>query len=309
MEYKDYYKILGVEKGATQSEIKKAYRKLAVKYHPDKNQGNKVAEDRFKQIGEAYEVLGDAQKRKKYDSLGQNWNNFQSGRSYSRSGNPFDNNNFGQNSFVDSDFHDFINGNSQFSDFFNAFFGSTKRHKTSSTSYRNKSNTNQKASDYNLEVEISLEEAYYGTTRILHLGNEKIKIKIKPGAYEGQLLRVRGKGQQGYFNQNNGDLYVKIKLGEHPKFKRDNNDLYITQKLDVFTAVLGGEIIVDTISGKVKLPISEGTQNGKLLRLKNKGIPFNKDVFGDLYVRIEVVIPKNLTAKQRMKFEELKQLF
>jgi curved DNA-binding protein len=310
MDYKDYYKILGVDKKASQDEIKKAYRKLAVKYHPDKNPGNKEAEERFKEIGEAYEVLGDAEKRKKYDSLGVNWKNFQSGQAYS-GGNPFGKFDFGNGSeYVEVDMNDFMNGNNQFSDFFNAFFGGGRRAKSSNFGSGSWGNF-QQAADYETNIELTLEEAFHGTSRIIQLENEKIRIKINPGVRDGQTLRVKGKGQKASNGQNSGDLYVKIKVLNHPKFERKENDLYTTQKIDLFTAVLGGEIIVETIGSKVKLPIPPGTQNGKTFRLKNKGMPVyqSQNQFGDLYVKINVQIPERLTEKQKKHFEELRNLF
>lgn len=310
MEYKDYYKILGVEKKASQDEIKKAYRKLAVAYHPDKNQGNKEAEEKFKEIGEAYEVLGDAEKRKKYDELGANWKNFQSGQAYSE-GNPFWNFNFGQGgTYVDMEMEDFMNGNNQFSDFFNAFFGGGRRAKSSNFGSGSWGNF-QQAADYETTKEITLEEAYHGTSRIIQLENEKIKINIKPGIADGQKLRIKGKGQKANGGLKNGDLYVKIKVLNNAKFERKENDLHTTQRIDLFTAVLGGDIVVETINGKVKLPIPAGTQNGKTFRLRNKGMPVYeiKNQFGDLYVKIDVQIPERLSDKQKKLFEELKTLF
>ena len=169
----------------------------------------------------------------------------------------------------------------------------------------------QQASDYETTMEITLEEAYHGTSRIIQLENEKIRIKIKPGTADGQTLRIRGKGQKSSNGQNNGDLYVKIKVLNHKKIERKGNDLYTTQKINLFTAVLGGEIIVETIDSKVKLPIPPGTQNGKLFRLKNKGMPVyeSRNQFGDLYVKINVQIPERLSDKQKKHFEELKTLF
>lgn len=308
MEFKDYYKILGVDKKASQDDIKKAYRKLAVQYHPDKNLGNKEAEEKFKEIGEAYEVLGNAEKRKKYDELGKNWKNFQSGQAYS-GGNPFGNFNFGNGgTYVEMDMEDFMNGNNQFSDFFNAFFGGGKRTRTSGF---DSSWTNfQHAADFETTIDITLEEAFRGTSRIIQLENEKIRINIKPGTADGQNLKIIGKGQKAS-NGRSGDLFVKIKVLNHPRFKRKENDLYTTQKIDLFTAVLGGEIIIETIDGKVKLPIPPGTQNGKTFRLKNKGMPVynSRNQFGDLYVKTEIQIPEKLNDKQKKYFEELKTLF
>jgi curved DNA-binding protein len=310
MEYKDYYKILGVDKKASQDEIKKAYRKLAVKYHPDKNQGNKEAEERFKEIGEAYEVLGDVEKRKKYDALGANWKNFQSGQAYS-GGNPFANFNFGNGgTYVEVDMDDFMSGNSQFSDFFNAFFGGGRRAKTSNFGGGSRKNF-QQAADYETTMEITLEDAYHGTSKIIQVEDEKIRLKIMPGIKDGQILRVKGKGQKAPNGQNNGDLFVIIKVQNHPKFERKVNDLYTSQKIDLFTAVLGGEIIVETIDGKVKLTIPSGTQNGKTFRLKNKGMPVyqSQNQYGDLYLKIDIQIPERLSEKQKKQFEELKALF
>jgi curved DNA-binding protein len=309
MAYKDYYKTLGVDKKASQDEIKKAYRRLALKYHPDKNQGNKEAEEKFKEIGEAYEVLGDAEKRKKYDSLGENWKNFQSGQS-SWGSNPFGNFNFGQDgTYVEMDVEDFMKGNNQFSDFFNAFFGSGG--KTNFSNFGSRWANVKQAADYETIVEITLEEAYQGTSRIIQLENEKIRINIKPGISDGQILRIKGKGQKAPIGQQDGDLFVKIKVINHTKFERKGNDLYTTQKIDLFTAVLGGEIIVETIDSKVKLVIPAGTQPTKTFRLKNKGMPIykSKNQYGDLYVKIDIQIPERLTDKQKKYFEEIKTLF
>ena len=211
MEYKDYYKILGVDKKASQDVIKKAYRKLAIKYHPDKNAGNKEAEDKFKQINEANEVLGDPEKRKKYDQLGQNWKHFQQGGS-GQDWNPFGsggfNNQSGQNFHFDGNINDIFGGGaggSGFSDFFESFFGQRGKSNVGS-----RFNQNKKGQDYETELEISLEEAYNGTNRIIQLENEKIRIKIKPGATDGQLLRVKGKGGKGSSGSLSRNLHVLI---------------------------------------------------------------------------------------------------
>jgi curved DNA-binding protein len=208
------------------------------------------------------------------------------------------------------DMDDFMNGNSKFSDFFNAFFGGGRRAKSSNFGGASWGNM-QQAADYETNLEITLEEAYHGTSRIIQLENEKIRVKIKPGVTDGQTLRIKGKGQKAPNGQNNGDLYVKIKVLNHPEFERKENDLYTSQKIDLFTAVLGGQMMVETIDGKVKLPIQPGTQNGKTFRLKNKGMPIyqSKNQFGDLYVKINVQIPEKLTDKQKKLFEELKTTF
>lgn len=301
MEYKDYYKILGVDKKASQDEIKKAYRKLAVKYHPDKNVGNKEAEEKFKQINEANEVLSDPDKRKKYDELGEDWNKYQQtdqpggfdsfgggqGRRYQHGG----------------DFSDIFGSGSGsgFSDFFEAFFGRTK-HSQSEGQY--------KGQDYEAETGITLEEAHHGASRVIQVHDEKLRITVKPGVYDGQLLRIKGKGGQGSSDKYRGDLYVRIKIIPHTLFTRKNDDLYATQNMDIYTAVLGGEVLVHTINGSIKVQIAAGTQNGKTIRIKGKGMPVNdtNDKFGDLYLQLQVVIPTNLTEKEKQLFEQLRKL-
>ena len=306
MEYKDYYKILGVDKKASLDEIKKAYRKLAVRYHPDKNPGNKEAEEKFKQINEANDVLGDPQKRRKYDQLGENWNRFQGTGSYSQ-GNPF-----GQEFQFDGDINDLFGkakGSSGFSDFFEAFFGNMGG--SDASGFGSSGFSGPKGSDYESVMEISLEEAYHGTSRIIQLENEKIRITSKPGAYDGQQLRIKGKGGKGGTSGKSGDLYVFIRVKPHPEFERRKDDLLTTFKLDLFKAVLGGEIIVNLLDSKVKLKIEPGTQNGKVLRVKGKGMPVNDKnrQYGDLLVKLDIHIPEKLNQKQRELFEQLKNTF
>jgi len=312
MEYKDYYKILGVEKKASQEQIKMAYRKLAIKYHPDKNSGDKEAENRFKQINEAYEVLGDPQKRKKYDELGANWNHFQ-GQGGSSYGNPFGQGfggQGGQSYHFSGDIGDLFGkgaGGSGFSDFFEAFFGRGG----GSNFFGNKKSASFKGQNLETEVEISLEEAYHGTSRILQLENEKIRFTIKPGTTDGQQLRIKGKGGRGSNSSLQGDLLIRVKISPNKVYERNNHDLKITQTIDLFTAVLGGETIVETIGGKIKVKIPAGSQQGKVLRIKGKGMPVyeQKNKFGDLLVQLQVAIPESLTSKQKELFEELKTSF
>jgi curved DNA-binding protein len=301
MEYKDYYKILGVDKKASEAEIKKAYRKLAVQYHPDKNPGNKEAEDKFKLINEAHEVLGDPAKRIKYDELGENWNKFgqqgagdwstdyggSSGRTYQYKG----------------DMNDLFGEGNGFSDFFETFFGGGGRKKTGRQAHF-------KGQDYEAEMEISLEEAYHGTSRIIHVGNEKLRITVKPGAYEGQLLRIKGKGAAGSTSEHRGDLYVRIRLRQQEKLHRKGDDLYAVQQADLYTAVLGGDLLVKSMGATVKMKIPAGTQNGKTFRIKGKGMPVydRSEQFGDLYIQIQVEIPEKLSKEERQLFEQLKQL-
>ena len=218
MDYKDYYKILGVDKKASQDEIKKAYRKLAIKYHPDKNPGNKEAENQFKLINEANEVLSDPEKRKKYDQLGENWNRFGNAQGHS-AGNPFGGgfrDQGRQTFYYEGDINDIFGqstGASGFSDFFEAFFGK------GAGGFGTMGSHTYKGQDFETEMEISLEEAYHGTSRILQLGDEKLRITTKPGAYNGQLLRIKGKGGKSISNTQNGDLFVKVKVKQHPIFE------------------------------------------------------------------------------------------
>lgn len=301
MDYKDYYKILEVDKKATQEEIKKSYRKLAMKWHPDKNKDSKVAEEKFKQISEANEVLSDPEKRKKYDELGENWQQYeQAGR---QPGGGRQNQSYyyqdgagGGNPFGDDE-------GGGFSDFFEQFFSGAGRG-------QKKSSRGFKGGDYETEMEITLEEAALGTERILKLPDEKLKITTKPGAYDGLLLKIRGKGDKGSSAEHNGDLFVRVRLMPHHTFQRKGDDLYSTQTIDLYTAVLGGDAIIKTLFGQVKVKIAAGTQNGKSIRIKGKGMPvYGKvDQHGDLYVQIHVQIPEKLTDEHRKLFEQLKSL-
>lgn len=299
MEYKDYYKILGVGKKASQDEIKKAYRALAIKYHPDKNPDDKIAEEKFKQANEANEVLGNTEKRKKYDELGENWQQFEQGGKHQTT-NPFSNS--GKQSYYQGFNGDTFGTGEQadFSDFFEQFFAGRNSGKTNSQ--------NTKASDYETEMEITLEEAYKGTERILQLETGKLRITTKPGAYNEQQLVVKGKGAKAKNPTNNGDLFIRIKVKKHPLLTRKGNDLYIQQTIDLYTAVLGGEIIIETLSEKLKVQIAASTQNGKSIRLKQKGMPLyeKSNSYGDLYIQLQVLIPEKLTDRQRELFNQIR---
>ena len=306
MEYKDYYQVLGVDKKASQDDIKKAFRKLAVKYHPDKNAGDKEAENKFKLINEANEVLSDPEKRKKYDALGENWNKYQHNGGGQGGGYPFGGN---QGHYYEGDLNDFFNaqgeGGSGFSDFFEAFFGN--RRQGSRTGGR--SSTHFKGQDYETEMDITLTEAYNGTSRMIQLENEKIRITTKPGAYDGQLLKIKGKGGRGSSAEHQGDLYVRIRVSPDPVFERRGDDLYKHESIDLYTAVLGGETVIETLSGKIKIKILPGTQNGKQVRIKGKGMPvYGKSDHGDLYVILNVHTPEKLSEEQRKLFEQLKSI-
>ncbi|WP_428659901.1 DnaJ C-terminal domain-containing protein [Runella sp.] len=300
MEYKDYYKILGVDRKATQDEIKKAFRNIAVKNHPDKNPDNKKAEEVFKLANEANSVLSNPEKRKKYDELGENW------QQYEQSGNQSAGNPFGGAGSADGaqqyyGSNEGFGGQADFSDFFDRFFAGNARDAANTQSRR--------GGDYETEMEISLEEAYQGADRTIQVENEKFRIAVKPGSYDGQVLRIKNKGARGSNRENRGDLFVRVKVKPHAHFIRKGDDLYDTISIDVYTAVLGGEIVVNTLlSGQVKIKIGQGTQNGKTIRLKGKGMPVYEkpNDFGNLTLLFQVQIPDKLTDMQRDLFEQLK---
>lgn len=308
MEYKDYYKILGVSKSATKEEIKKAFRKLAVKYHPDKNPGNKEAEAKFKEINEANEVLSDPEKRKRYDELGANWKNYQQGGA----GGGFDWSGFqqqggGSQRFY-TNFEDIgdLFGGGGFSDFFNTFFGGGGF----GSKQRTSAQRNIKGQDALAELPITLEDAYNGAEKIFEVNGQKIKLRIKPGVKDGHVLKIPGKGYAGSGSNPGGDLLITVKIQKHPIYSRDEDDIYMSTPLDIYSAVLGGKIEIKTLKGKVKLDISKGTDNGKTFRLKGLGMPkYAADKqYGDLYVTVELEIPKNLSNKEQKLFKELESL-
>jgi curved DNA-binding protein len=305
LEYRDYYKILGVDKKASQEEIKKAFRKLAIQYHPDKNPGNKAAEEKFKLVNEANEVLGDPEKRKKYDELGSNWNKYQEAGSqggWQSSGQQ-------GGYYSEGDLNDLFGGEGQFSDFFEAFFGRGSGRASGSNS-RKKTQQHFKGQDYEAAMDITLDEAYHGTSRIIKVHDEKLRITVKPGAYDGQILRIKSKGATGSSEQYRGDLYVRIHVSPHTVFKRKADDLHATQAIDLYTAILGGDAMVNTLGGTLKIKIPSGTPNGKTIRIKGKGMPVNgrPGSFGDLYLQLNVTIPVKLSKEERKLFEQLKDL-
>lgn len=312
MEYKDYYKILGVTKSASQDEIKKAYRKLAVKYHPDKNAGNSAAEEKFKEIGEAYEVLKDPEKRKKYDQLGANWKQYQNAGpgqgGYGFSDFAGANSGGGRTYYYEGDLGDIFGSSGEgFSDFFKSFFGGGgNRRRSGFTSQQRVFNGN----DLRSEMEITLAEAYNGTTRILNVDGEKLRVKTKPGAFNGQKLRIKGKGGHGTNGGNRGDIYIKIKVLPNNRYTVDGNNLILKTDVDLYTAVLGGKMEISTFSGKINVPIPAGSQNGNKLRLRGKGMPdYGKPgMAGDLYVQLNIVVPKNLGQEELNLFKKLREL-
>jgi curved DNA-binding protein len=305
MDYKDYYKILGVEKTASQDEIKKAYRKLAIKYHPDKTKGDKKSEDKFKEVAEAYEVLSDPEKRKKYDQLGSNW------KQYEQAGGGFDWSKYsnsgagGSRVEFEGDFNDFMGGGG-FSDFFKSFFGGGG-FASGGREYGRGGGYNYKQPDVQAEAEITLEEAFHGTSRIFDLDGRKIRVKIKPGAAEGQTLRIKNAGSN---DQTQPDILLQVKVKPHPKFERRGNDLYVDVPVNLYSAVLGGKAIVETLGGNVNINIPKGSDSGKVLRLKGLGMPDynNPNLKGDLYAKIQISIPKNLSQEEEALFKKLAEL-
>jgi curved DNA-binding protein len=304
MEYKDYYKVLGVEKSASQAEIKKAYRALAKKYHPDKNKGDKAAEEKFKDVSEAYEVLGDEAKRKQYDELGANWRQFQQ-----QGSGPFGGRQPGggfRGTHYEGDASDMFGG-SGFSDFFEQFFGGGFAQQTGDFRGRGRA---AKGQDYEAEMAITLQEAFAGTSRLITLHNQQLRITTKPGVADGQVLRIKGKGAPAVGGGTPGDLYIRVQVQPFPGIEREGKDLHAKLHVDMYTAILGGEIELHTLTGKLKLKIPPGTQNGKILRLRGKGMPVygKPDQHGDLYVRIEVQLPVHLTEEEQKLMQQLRQL-
>ena len=305
MEYKDYYSILGVAKNATADEIKKKYRKLAMKYHPDKNPGNKAAEDKFKTIGEAYEVLKDPEKRKKYDRLGENWQDYQQSAQPGRDGGP-DFSSWarqqGGRSSRSGNMDDLFGGGG-FSDFFDFFFSGQ-----GARSGRQGMNTPSRGKDLSATMEISLEQAFHGTDADVAIGNEQIRVHIPPGVRDQQVLRVKGKGGTGRSGGERGNLLIGIGISDHPTFERKDDDLHTELSIDVYTAILGGQVDLQTLKGHLTVTIPAGTSSGKTLRLKGQGMPVfgAKQVAGDLYVRIMITVPTRLTAEEKDLFLKLR---
>ncbi len=303
MEYKDYYKILGVERNATEAEIKSAFRKLALKYHPDRNAGNKAAEEKFKEINEAYEVLSDAQKRARYDQLGDSYStwqqrgapgNFNWGDWTSAQGS-------GGASFDVGDLNDLFGG-SGFSDFFQQIFGGMGGRTATQTQSRRA----RQPKSYQQEIQITFDEAYRGAERTIVIDGRRLQVKIPAGAKTGTKVRMSGAGPAGPDGRPT-DLFLVIEVLPDPRFERKGDDLYTETTIDLYTAVLGGEARGQTPDGAVVLTIPAGTQQGQSFRLGGRGMPRLRTPGqrGDLITRIKVQIPRNLTAEQRKLFEQL----
>ena len=294
MEFIDYYKALAVDKNATQEDIKKAYRKLARKHHPDLNPNDKEAHKKFQQLNEANEVLGDPEKRKKYDQYGKDWQHaeqFEQGTQSQRQRQ--------SNEKFSGDFNE-----GEFSDFFSSMFGDM-----GGGGFRQRQRK-FRGEDYYAELHLNLTDVYKTHQQVLTVNNKSIRITIPAGVENGQKIRVKGHGGPGINGGPNGDLYISFYIINDTKFRRDGNDLHTTVDLDLYTAILGGEIIIDTLDGKVKLKVKPETQNGSRIKLKGKGIPVYKkeNEFGDLVISFQIKMPTNLTDKQKELFEQLSKL-
>ncbi|MEO6286270.1 MAG: J domain-containing protein [Dyadobacter sp.] len=292
MPFVDYYQILGVDKTADEKAIKNAYRKLARKYHPDLNPNDKAAEKKFQELNEANEVLSDPEKRKKYDQYGKDWQyseEFEKSRQSRRSsgqsqGQPFSG-----------------GGADSFSDFFESMFGSSSGFGGGGRQAK------YRGQDYQAELKLTLREAYETHKQTLTVNGRNIRITVPAGIENGQTIKIPGHGGKGTNGGPAGDLFLTFNIEPDEKFRRSGNDLHLKADLDLYTPVLGGEFVIDTLSGKVKLTIKPETQNGSVVRLKGKGFPVykNEGSFGDLYVEFDIQIPTNLTERQKELFTEL----
>jgi len=312
MEYKDYYRTLGVDKGASTDEVKKAYRKLARKHHPDVNPNDPEAEQRFKEINEAYEVLRDPEKRSKYDRLGANWQRYQQtggdpgGFDWSQWFSPGGARPGGQRVYTEyGDLNDLF-GQGGFSDFFQTIFGG--RASAGQAGWAN--GRAMDGRDAELEVEVSLEEAFQGTTRILQVGDRRLEVKIPAGVDTGSRVRIAGEGQPGMQGARAGDLYLVIRVRPHDRFKRDGADLRLSLPIDLYTMILGGEVVVPTLKGRVSLRIPAGTRTGQTFRLRGQGMPSLRqgEPAGDLFVEAVPVIPSDLSEREKQLYTELAAL-
>jgi curved DNA-binding protein len=336
VDFKDYYSTLGVAKTATEKEVKQAFRKLARKFHPDVNPGDKSAEARFKEINEAYEVLGDPEKRKKYDELGANWRLYEQAGAGAPGGNPFAGGPFGGGfnvhygggqgggfrTMTEDEMREMFGDANPFSDFFQTFFGGSMGSNVGGDepgAGRGRGRTRSRTRvgrDVEQEIELGLEDAFHGTMRRLSISmdgqHRTVDVRIPAGVSEGSRVRVAGEGESGAGGGKSGDLYLRIRLAPHPRFERKGRDLYTRVPVPLTTAVLGGEADVPTLAGgkPLRLKIPPTTQNGQVFRLKGHGMPAagKPGETGDLYATVEAMLPTSLTPEQRQHFEALKSL-
>jgi curved DNA-binding protein len=299
MDFVDYYKLLGLDKTATSKDIKSAYRKLARKFHPDLNPNDKDAKKKFQEINEANEVLSDPEKRKKYDQYGKDWQHsdqFEKQQQYQQQY---------QQQSSGSDRRNFAGSQSDgdFSDFFESLFGGTKgAGRGRQVKYRGE--------DFTAELHLELIDAYKTHKQTLNVNSQKIRITVPAGIENGQTIKIAGHGGKGINGGPDGDLYITFLIANNPNFKRSGNDIFSTVDLDLYKAVLGGELTIETLNGKVKLNVKPETQNGSKVKLKGKGFPVykNEGQFGDLYITYVIKIPTNLTEKQKKLFNQLAEL-
>jgi curved DNA-binding protein len=292
MAFIDYYKILGISKTATEKDIKTAYRKLARKFHPDLNPDNKDAELKFKEINEANEVLSDPENRKKYDKHGADWKHAEAFQKAQNQQPPnYQSNN---QAYADQDY----------SDFFESMFGERR------TASQQRQSPKFKGQDYNAELHLNLKDVYTSQQQVLTVNNNKIRLTIPAGVENGQVIKIKEKGEQGINGGPNGDLYITFIINNHSEFKREGNNLYKHVDLDLYTSILGGEITIDTFDDKVKLKIKPETKNESKVKLKGKGFPvYNKEgAFGDLIITYHIKIPSNLSDKEIALFKELQNI-
>jgi curved DNA-binding protein len=294
MAYIDYYKTLGIPKAASEKEIKTAYRKLARKYHPDLNPDSKQAEKKFKEINEANEVLSNPENRKKYDKYGENWKH---GEEFERAQKQRQ-----EQSQHQSQQQDF--SNEQYSDFFESMFGGGR------TSYHQSHSPKYKGQDYNAELHLKLKDVFTAQQQVLTVNGKNIRLTIPAGVENGQVIKIKQKGGSGINGGPNGDLYIKFIIDNHSQLKRVGHNLYQNVDLDLYTAILGGEITVDTLNGKVKLKVKPETKNQSKVKLKGKGFPIykKKGEFGDLFITYHIKTPTSLSEKETELFKELQKL-
>ncbi|MCD0480212.1 J domain-containing protein [Chryseobacterium sp. LC2016-29] len=302
MAYIDYYKILGVDKSATQDDIKKAYRKQARKLHPDLNPNDKEAEQQFKQLNEANEVLSNPENRAKYDKYGEHWKH---GEEYEKAQQQqrqqYQGGNYG-GGFSGADFGE----GEDFSDFFQSMFGGAGG--GSKRSSRGSASGKFKGQDIHAELNLNLKDAATTHQQTFDINGKKVRITIPAGVYDGQQIKLKGYGNPGVNGGPNGDLYITFNINSDPNFERVGDDLKTKVTIDLYTAVLGGEVTINTLDGSVNLKVKPGTQNGAMVRLKGKGFPVYKKEgqFGDLFATYDVKLPTDLTEKQKELFEQLK---
>jgi len=292
MEFIDYYKILEISKTATEADIKKAYRKLARKYHPDLNPDNKGAENKFKAINEANEVLSDSAKRKKYDAFGKDW----------KHADEFKNAQQQQSTRNANQQQDYGAFTGDFSDFFESMYGGSSRNTGRQTKFRGQ--------DLHAELHLNLKDVYTSQQQTLTVNGKNIRLTFPAGIENGQVIKITGHGTTGANGGPNGDLYITFSISNHTLFKREGSNLYSNVDLNLYTALLGGEVLIDTFDGKVKLKVAPETQAGSKIKLKGKGFPVYKQEndFGDLYITYQIKLPTSLSVKEKELLTELQKI-